>query len=73
MSLRELRQQLGLSQSELANLVNVSVMHINHIENGRRLPSLFIAFKLARVLSELSGQKIYIEDLFQVDDNTEEG
>jgi putative transcriptional regulator len=45
---RELREQAGLSQAELGAAVGVSRQTINSIERGRYLPSLPLAFQLAR-------------------------
>ncbi len=45
---RELREQAGLSQAELGAGVGVSRQTINSIERGRYLPSLPLAFELAR-------------------------
>ena len=45
---RELREQAGLSQAELGAAVGVSRQTINSIERGRYLPSLPLAFHLAR-------------------------
>jgi putative transcriptional regulator len=45
---RELRTEEGLSQGELAAEVDVSRQTINSIEKGRYVPSLPLAFALAR-------------------------
>jgi putative transcriptional regulator len=45
---RELRTERGLSQGELAAEVDVSRQTINSIEKGRYVPSLPLAFALAR-------------------------
>jgi putative transcriptional regulator len=45
---RELRTEAGLSQGELAAEVDVSRQTINSIEQGRYVPSLPLAFALAR-------------------------
>lgn len=44
----ELREQTGLSQAELGAALGVSRQTINSIERGRYLPSLPLAFQLAR-------------------------
>lgn len=46
--MRELRLARGLSQAELAESLDVSRQTINSIEKGRYLPSLPLAFALAR-------------------------
>ena len=45
---RELREQAGLSQSDFGAQLGVSRQTINSIERGRYLPSLPLAFALAR-------------------------
>ena len=45
---RRLREGLGLSQGQLADALRVSRQTVNAIETGRYLPSLPLAFALAR-------------------------
>jgi putative transcriptional regulator len=45
---RELREARGLSQGQLAQHLQVSRQTVNAIETGRYLPSLPLAFALAR-------------------------
>ena len=45
---RELREQAGLSQGQLADLVDVSRQTINSIEKERYTPSLPLAIALTR-------------------------
>jgi len=45
---RELRENAGLSQGQLADAVDVSRQTINSIEKERYTPSLPLAFALAR-------------------------
>ena len=56
--LRDLRAELGWSQAELAERLEVSRQSVNAIETGKYDPSLPLAFKLARLFSKP------IEDLF---------
>ncbi|RLG82832.1 MAG: transcriptional regulator [Thermoprotei archaeon] len=56
--LRELRAKYRMSQEELARQVGVTRQTIIAIENGKYLPSLKLAFKIAKVF----GMKI--EDIF---------
>ncbi len=63
--LRELRAKYRMSQEELARRVGVTRQTIIAIENGKYLPSLKLAFKIAKVF----GMKI--EDIFIY--NEEEG
>jgi putative transcriptional regulator len=46
---REKRTERGLSQAELAARLGVSRQTVISIENGRYLPSLPLAFRIARV------------------------
>ena len=55
---RELRAASGLSQGDLGNALGVSRQTINSIENGRYLPSLPLAFAIARSFDAT------VEDIF---------
>jgi len=46
--LRELREELGITQEELARALGVTRQTIIAIEKGRYDPSLKLAFKIAR-------------------------
>jgi len=46
---RQLRSDLGWSQADLAQRLDVSRQTINAIETGKYDPSLPLAFKLARL------------------------
>lgn len=50
MTLKEFREQNGLSQTELANRVGLKKTTISQYENGSRRPNLFIAKKIADAL-----------------------
>ncbi len=65
--LRELRARYRMSQEELARRVGVTRQTIIAIENGKYLPSLKLAFKIARVF----GMKI--EDIFIYKEEEEDG
>ena len=58
---RELRMARGLAQGALGEHLGVSRQTINSMENGRYLPSLPLAFALARFFDQS------IEDLFDPD------
>ena len=45
---RRLREERGLSQGQLAEVLQVSRQTVNAIETGRYLPSLPLAFAIAR-------------------------
>ena len=59
--LRELREQHGWSQGELALRLEVSRQTINALETGKYDPSLPLAFRIARLFD---GR---IEDIFMPD------
>lgn len=48
---RELREETGLSQGQLAATVGVSRQSVNSIERGRTVPTLELALRLAIVLN----------------------
>ncbi len=48
--LAEVRKQRGITQSELAELVDMSVVGIAYIENGKRWASLRTLDKIAQAL-----------------------
>lgn len=58
---RELREDKGLSQGELAQDLGVSRQTINSIEVGRYTPSLPLALALARYFS------LRVEEMFDAD------
>lgn len=51
----------GLSQEQLAGLVNVSRQTINALEASKYVPSTVLALKIAKVLEK------NIEDLFELE------
>lgn len=57
--LEDLRKQRGLSQEELAAILEVSRQTIGSLENGRYNPSILLAFKIARYF-ELDIENIFI-------------
>lgn len=50
MNIKERRIELGLSQGALAEKAGVTVMSICRYENGKRIPPLDIAVKIAKAL-----------------------
>ena len=49
-NLKTLRQQKGLTQSEVAQKVGITETGYQNYERGRREPKISIALKIARVL-----------------------
>ena len=62
-AIRQLRESRGLSQGQLAQELRVSRQTVNAIETGRYLPSLPLAFAIARFF----GQPI--EEIFHDDEH----
>lgn len=56
---RELRSDAELSQAELGDALGVSRQTVNSIEKGRYLPSLPLAFAIARYF------ELAVEDVFE--------
>jgi putative transcriptional regulator len=59
--LRELRDEQGWSQGELAEQLEVSRQTVNALETGKYDPSLPLAFRIARLFG------VRIEDVFLPD------
>jgi putative transcriptional regulator len=58
---KQLRDQFGWSQAELAERLDVSRQTVNAIETEKYDPSIKLAFKLAR-LFELPIESIFLEE-----------
>ena len=63
--LEELRKARGITQEELAALLEVSRQTISSLENGRYNPSILLAFKISRYF----GQSI--EDIFLYEEDAQ--
>lgn len=48
--IKEKRSKLGLSQTDLAARLNISMSHLNKIERGKRVPSMRLAVRIAKEL-----------------------
>jgi len=51
------------TQEELARRVNVTRKTINTVENGKFVPSAYLALRIARAFG------VSVEELFQIDDD----
>ena len=60
--IRELRQDKGITQQDLADRAGVTRQTINALENARYNPSLLLAYKITKILDKDS-----IEDVFIID------
>jgi putative transcriptional regulator len=59
--IKQLREQNGYTQQDLAEKVTVSRQTIISLESGRYNPSIILAYKIARVFN------LTIEDVFEFD------
>ena len=50
LNIKERRQQLGITQEHIANVLEVNPSHISNIECGRTNPSLTALVKIANIL-----------------------
>lgn len=58
-NLEEIRKQRGITQEELATVLEVSRQTIGSLENGRYNPSIILAFKIAHYFGK-SIEEIFI-------------
>lgn len=56
--LEQIRKDRGITQEELANILEVSRQTVNSLENGRYNPSILLAFKIAKFFG------LQIEEIF---------
>lgn len=61
--IKKLRNELGLTQADLAQKIGVSRQTMNAIENGRYSPTLDVAYKITEALN-----KEYVEEVFIKED-----
>lgn len=59
--MKEARVIKGLSQGDLAKLINVSRQTINMIENGEYNPTLMLCIKICKVLDKTLDQLFWEE------------
>lgn len=57
--LEELRKARGMTQEELADVLEVSRQTVGSLENGRYNPSILLAFKIAR-LFETTIEEVFL-------------
>ena len=51
-NIKKYRKKIGLTQAELADLVQVSRKTINTVENGLFIPSTVLSLSIAKVLNQ---------------------
>ena len=49
-TIRQARMEKGITQEGLAELIDITPIHLKHIEGGQGNPSINVLFKLAKVL-----------------------
>ncbi len=64
--IKELRDEIGLTQQYLAEKVNVSRQTIISLENGKYNPSIFLAYKIAKIFNRA------IEEVFIFEEDNNE-
>jgi len=64
--LTSIRKERGLSQEDLAKILEVSRQTISSLEKGRYNPSIVLAFKIARYFN------LTIEEIFIYEENDDE-
>lgn len=63
-NLKKFRENLGYTQDDLAQKLDVSRQTINSLETGRYNPSILLAFKIAKLFNaKIEDIFIYEEDV----------
>lgn len=57
-NLKTLRLKKGLTQKELAEMLNITVSYLSKIENEKKMPNVLLAIRLANALD------CKVEDIF---------
>ena len=60
--IRQFRQDKGITQQELADLVGVTRQTVNALENARYNPSLILAYKITRILGKDAIEEVFLLD-----------
>ena len=71
LKIKELRQELGITQEQIANFSDVNPSHVNNIECGRANPSLTALVKIANAFKCSVDYFISDEYTFNTDQNKE--
>lgn len=58
----QLREQLNISQEQLASLADISIDELDDIEKGRTVPSLITANNIKKALNEEFIANVFIFD-----------
>ena len=60
--IRQFRQEKGITQQQLADLVGVTRQTINALENARYNPSLLLAYHITKILGKNAIENDFIFD-----------
>ena len=60
--IRQFRQEKGITQQQLADLVGVTRQTINALENARYNPSLLLAYHITKILCKNAIENVFIFD-----------
>ena len=60
--LEELRKAHGMTQEDLADVLEVSRQTVGSLENGRYNPSIILAFKIARLFHTTIEEVFHYEE-----------
>ena len=61
-NIKQLREQLNISQEQLASLADISIEELDDIEKGRTVPSLITANNIKKALNEDFIANVFIFD-----------
>lgn len=67
--IRKIRTELGLTQEELAAKFKLKPSQLSQLENGKYFPSLKKVLFFSRALSEIAGETITVNDLYELERN----
>ncbi len=59
-NIRRLRQEKGITQQQLADLVGVTRQTVNALENARYNPSLLLAYHITKMLGKKSIEEVFV-------------
>lgn len=59
--IREIREELGISQQHLAEVVGISTLSISRYESGKSFPSIGVCLSICRALGKFLDDVFYIE------------
>ncbi len=62
-TIKEIRDSLGLTQSDLANELGITQGSVNHYENNRRTPDIDMCREIVAALNK-NGASVALDDVF---------